>query len=547
MVHSLDLPEITDQIASFLSKKTLFQCLLVSHAWHRAFLPNLWKDVLLQEGDSEQPQILDSLMQHAHFVQELSIDGDGTLSECRVLALNFPRLQKFCPRIHFTCTDEMVDAIKDLVRRQGPLLKTIFLSSDQQWLSETPDRSPWNTIITGCKGHRQLRSLSMFHVAISVEDLDHGAKDLLKELDTLALHFTVLYRSTFDSTLPVWEISGSKVRDLTLVACEHEFPSDHNLTEYRLLLDCQEIRSLTWERYLRDEMVPMAKDLQRGCWPFLENLDFRSLDIRDGDLSEILWSMGRPLRALNANGTGFGPLCSHALLNQLEGEGTNGVDRGSKRHAVGLRYLILQACPAVTGSHIQAFLCSFPKLEQLSARLLKEEDVLADPRPWICTEIKKLELHFALVALDWHTGNYPSEAIAKATRARARTTVFWDRLKELTRLEEFSSGNHLCATRDKNNLIKGGDEQLFPSLQFRLEDDGINSHPGEGLDRLQSWRGLRTLRLMEPAQRVSLLDAEWMVKHWPVLNEVLTYRWHVDDMDHTLIKTFLNAHGVTFY
>ncbi|KAG0043156.1 hypothetical protein BGZ83_011769 [Gryganskiella cystojenkinii] len=576
----------------------------------------------LCEDDNSPPRALDALTRFSYLVQELDI---------------------------YRSWNNILDAAASLVHRQAHLLQSITLTSDQFRVEKSSglspaDRPPWNIIVStltaatcvssSTRTHHhhllllqeqepqrrsRLQSLTLNHIALCPRDLEEaGTRELLIGLETLVLKATVLHRNETTKneyqTLPLWNLEGAKIRHLELVNCEHDYPSDHLETEYGLLLDCQKIRSLNWRRYWQQIQRPVSvqsnlvggaefldeekgkvnvldlfpQDLRRGRWPFLERLDLQSTEIPDRAMAEILSSLGRPLRSLNAISTGFGPLCARALLGQpfdFDQDGKQGHNVGMRawtgpKHSTALEVLYFHACHNVTSAMVQEFLCSFPKLQEFRARLLKEEDVLADPRPWVCKEIKVLELHFAMLNLTTQvdgTGEtipvihvpqlvappFPpfSPTITKRTIPTIPgSTVLLDRLAELTQLVEYSSGNHLYTNRDRNDLIIGEDGRLFPSLLFRLEgnyDKSSCDHPdfahvnndsyhGKGLDRLRTWRQLRRVKLIDPAQQIWLSDAKWMVDHWPLLEEVLSFRWNLMSPDQNEVKDCLNAHGVIY-
>ncbi|GJJ71418.1 hypothetical protein EMPS_03768 [Entomortierella parvispora] len=544
MVHPVDLPEISSHVASYLSNKSLLHCILVNRAWHYAFLPTLWSDV---HFDAMNQQAVDSLARHSHFVKSLSWKSYGSQPDVQILSIDFPRLLSLHANIDKSWDDDMIDAAERLFRRHGHALQTISIFSDESgpnWMISS--RSLWDIAATGCKGYSQLRSLSLDRVCFFVQDLDNESKELLKQLDSFSLNHTVLYRAnSSDPVLPQWGLQGSKIRQLALTNCEHSHPSDHLQTEYQLLADCQEIQSLKWERYLRHSRVSMATDLQRGFWPFLEKLDFQGLEIGDEALAEILWTLPRPLRDLNANHTGFGPLSYRALLNLFEsGEGTS-IARG-QNHASTLERLVLQACRGVSGPQIQSFLCSMPKLKAFSAVLLIEADVLADPRPWVCKQIRNLELNFALLALDAEIGEgYPLESVSRDIISRQKSTCFWKRLKDLSSLEEFSSGNSQNIALDMNDLIVHDNGLRYPFLLFQQGEDHVTSDRNceWGLGTLKTWRKMRRLLLWDSAQVIRLSDAQWMVQNWPHLEEVVAYKWRGTQDG---VKELFEAHGVRF-
>lgn len=120
----------------------------------------------------------------------------------------------------------------------------------------------------------------------------------------------------------------------------------------------------------------------------------------DEELADILLGMGdRPLRELNAERTNFGPLSGKALLwrdgGSGEGKDLRGVIKADDHrfHPCQLDMeVLLVAGSQDSGTMVQQFLCGFPNLKPFTGSYLAGQDVLADPRPWVCKDLQMLKL-----------------------------------------------------------------------------------------------------------------------------------------------------------
>ncbi|KAK3805566.1 MAG: hypothetical protein J3Q66DRAFT_375756 [Benniella sp.] len=77
----LDIPEFMDIVASHLNERDFAHCLLVSKSWRDMFPPRVWRRIhrrfspTVDGGRDISGPEQETLHNHRHFVQELSIEG----------------------------------------------------------------------------------------------------------------------------------------------------------------------------------------------------------------------------------------------------------------------------------------------------------------------------------------------------------------------------------------------------------------------------------------------------------------------------------------
>ncbi|KAG0045724.1 hypothetical protein BGZ83_009035 [Gryganskiella cystojenkinii] len=212
-----------------------------------------------------------------------------------------------------------------------------------------------------CPGPRRLKNLALSSVSIDLETMDASFQNVFKNLNSLTMnavhikHPPAPARTNSDDpwdflfeppplqqppphsikkkappSSSVWKMENNNLRHLTTGSIRHltrlGICGICDKEQYRLVLDSQHLRSLTWNYHWMKEpyQTLFAQDLhiRSGTnsgvllWPFLNCLSFQNSQIPDEDLAEILLAMGteRPLRELDAQFTNFGPKSAEALL-----------------------------------------------------------------------------------------------------------------------------------------------------------------------------------------------------------------------------------------
>lgn len=97
LLSPLDIPHIIKAIAETFTFDDLLSCIIINRAWHRAFIPVLWTDVVTFRGDEEDicaafrsPIYRESLVKHSHHIRALTCTFDAlpALMQSRLDNLN---------------------------------------------------------------------------------------------------------------------------------------------------------------------------------------------------------------------------------------------------------------------------------------------------------------------------------------------------------------------------------------------------------------------------------------------------------------------------
>jgi len=150
------------------------------------------------------------------------------------------------------------------------------------------------------------------------------------------------------------------------------------------------------------------------------------------------------------------------------------------------------------GAAVQDILCSLTGLESFTGYAIRSQDMVLDPRPWVCLGLKSI-----VIAIEILNGN-----------VNGTQKVAMERLGTLTRLQQL---------------------QLRPiygqfSLQFRLT--GF-------LESLETWRDFRTLIFQYVPQELTENDVRWMTEKWPRLHSVIGVLHLEATMDASLKKILI--------
>ncbi|KAG0012962.1 hypothetical protein BGZ82_002338, partial [Podila clonocystis] len=337
MTHALEVHEIAIQIRSFLTRKHLHACILVSRRWHEAFVPFLWEKTQLKEY-YVFPKPGDVLL-HKNLVRYLSYTAFSAVNAVAYHQVTFPNLVSF--RTHFLpwtqwSKDERTlwkkqNPIEGFLERHSPNLQSLTLDSHFDELKDETDEdlehSIWRVILATRQsidtsssvsndGHDcprgfsfPLRSLTLNRVTFHWRELDacNGIWELLKNLDSLTIqiwsHSKIQRSATAPTHHPFDQMAGSKIQYLTLQYCDGG--DSTSWSEFELIRQCQQLRSLFWYNLKCEHDSLLVSGIQAGRWPYLESLHLTLPALTDAQLASMIESMARPLRELTVRGIGF--------------------------------------------------------------------------------------------------------------------------------------------------------------------------------------------------------------------------------------------------
>lgn len=469
-MHPLDIPEIRDHLAQFLSSHTITVCARVSRDWHRSFHFRLWTSVKVVRGGL-RPSVSEA-KQHASFIRKLDIRThnssswftDLTLPNLTDLSLSRP-IKQDQPEVLF-------------LQRHGATLESLTLSS----ISDHCGDQVWTTLATSCT---RLRSLSV-HGAWVEKTQWPAIWDLWSRLKVLELPQGVYLRHpNLNEPMP-WSDLGSHylstLTTLTLTLRNGMTVRD----QIELVTHCPALKSLTWRLPMS---APVHKPL-RSLVEFQSSKDHGSgllvLKMDGGYYSEaelLLFLKMRRQESLVELSLQSGPFGTESWLAL----------RSS--HALclsSLQVLHLRGCSFVDGPMVQDMLSCLSRLREFSAPQISSLDLEEDPRPWACQQsLQHLHLDFKL-------------------ESRAAQRSVFVRLAGLQRLEVLKLGqqNHVPF----QTLLQPSERERGQVLEVEIA-------VGQGLELLDPLKKLREFEMKVP-QTLSSKEIEWMIQHWPALKTV---------------------------
>ncbi|GJJ68451.1 hypothetical protein EMPS_00797 [Entomortierella parvispora] len=444
---------------------------------------------------------LTTLAQHAPFVKCINC-----------LESNSPFQTLLFP----TVTDLSLDQVNvatyfDFIHRHSQTLVRLQLHQKFAGNALTDQESDalWE-IIASCSF---LRSLSVARLQVTQQSWRKWCWPTWSRLTLLRLHFVEIGDASDPDQChnsPAFEkgLWPTKIRHLELL-----LDNSCCLDQLALLKWCPELESLIWfprQSSSQDNLGDFFAAQASHC-PKLDDIkvEYGYSSTQESDLLfPFLFSRTEaglaPLRSLKAapNWAGDGTL--RFLLSHL---------------ASTLQSLELFSATHVRSPMVQDLLCSLPLLESFSARHIHENDVVRDPRSWVCLRLIKFHIGIwmnpakeqpsrpstkdAVTLATTHDGTHPEAAyttVLDVTTYEAGHWHMFERLGALSRIQHFDLGETIFL-----DSLRSSRQTTHRDLQFGLKN---------GLDKLKGWHNLRTLNLTGTNQMMTEEDAWWMKKNW---------------------------------
>ena len=162
-------------------------------------------------------------------------------------------------------------------------------------------------IVRGCCSCSRLKHLTVYNAAIRLDEITDDARRMLMNLESLWSKYVLLVRTmpailisslftiatgTWNLTKSIWQLrnwnskgeeeEGQAVNNIRRLSITGNPTSVQEIEDqYGLIVDCQQLRSLTWTQMTQNGNymgVQIVQDLQAGLWPFLERLDFGQMN-----------------------------------------------------------------------------------------------------------------------------------------------------------------------------------------------------------------------------------------------------------------------------
>ncbi|KAF9319207.1 hypothetical protein BG003_009666 [Podila horticola] len=213
----------------------------------------------------------------------------------------------------------------------------------------------------------------------------------------------------------------------------------------------------------------------------ITHLDISRSTLLDAEISELLVHFPR-LISFSAQGTNIGTKTITVL--------------STGRRSSKLQDLDVTDIKDCQSGWIQKLLCSCSGLLRFRATSIKSRDIVLGSRgasaSWTCLRLE--ELHLSITHIPSST-----DAITMGMWPRFQTLVY-DQLAKLTQLRVLSLGGDSTST------------------WFRTETLELSLASGFG--KLETLRKLRELNFSYMDHRLTMVEVEWMMVHWPCLRKV---------------------------
>ncbi|KAF9923742.1 hypothetical protein FBU30_006202 [Linnemannia zychae] len=477
MTHITDLPnELVVCIGNYLPKHDILAIILTCHKLHTALIHLLWKDITLQKGKLPSP--VSRLVDNASNVQRLHNFG---IIPPEYYHINFPGLVVL--EIHFKGSNpkrlfqgSVQQEINNMeLIRYNPTIQilTIHLAN------YNPSNDFWEAIARTLTHPRSLHLTGVFDLlGRTPVNAFWGAFARFEEVSCAGRDGILL------DLVPPMAFPGLTRFSLAI----NTGYSDINNTIVHLewLKRCPNLTSLRWD--LAESPIPViqfAEALEHSTttttiWQHLKELSLIGITETDEDLAIIIRQLP-PLTRFEIEAKQFGPQCFAWLRICI---------------FQNIQTLHLWECTRVSGQMVLDILQNCVHLKDLEASYVGLSDLLANPHPWVCRELKRLRLYF----------DNDMEPVGEVDNFSP--TVF-QALSRLVHLEDIDVDEDPMWEYSVATMAPV--KKLGPPIQWRLDS---------GLSQLSTLQQLRTLRCEKTFQSARLEDVQWMLQNWPRLREL---------------------------
>ncbi|KAG0046244.1 hypothetical protein BGZ83_008565 [Gryganskiella cystojenkinii] len=556
--HPLLIPDILLHLLEWFDSETLKRSLQVCHLWHNLFVPRFWRRIDYQPG---LPPV-QAFQKHAVHVHEINCESEHAVSALAQTGIVFPNLKTLLLHHRSDYDDYEIkeDSIALLQRHSNAPLKWLRIDAveSEQLLdaiagvSTLEHLSISHLLVTPKKliaWHENLSRLRVLHLQTfgvdfgeyrsadgndeSADSDDESADGDDKSADSDDESADGDYESAdsdddsahgFDeSTIQVFEVLQERLQTVQTQLEEIDIEGD----EEGLLVAT-----------IHNSIIQNSPRLKRLKWSFAETLEYAEDHVFQGPmafLNNAVLLAGKqqqqPLRALQSleslaiPATVFtkdefvvvlGALPALEELNLLRTNFDQDAWQALRNHAPRylntLKVLNIQCCEFLNPSVVQDILCSATGLETLRADYINDRSLVTDPRPWVCTGLKILEMEIVVKDL-------------------ANGPMILSRLGALTQLEELRLNGIMNLFYYNAQDLRASGYYSNAQLHFTLE---------HGLDQM---RQLSKLKVFQgPTRSAECLpwgtaEARWVLQHWVQMKNLSV---KVDQEASNLLKPILS-------
>ncbi|KAG0039456.1 hypothetical protein BGZ82_008194 [Podila clonocystis] len=554
----LALPEIRIHIGQFLDTRDILACILVCHAWAKNFSGFLWSTITFDKAIQEK-LTKDNFQRHESHIRKLTLLDHGSFlddawagSHCNnvsYLAI-FPDLTVLSTRRRLLLLQSMeAFHLAENTDREAAE-PTLHPSSHDEVQDPTAVK-----LMRLVEQQRHLRGLSENCAAVSRICSNDFSKQLCRHPNRL-VH---LHLSKWNTTVPELNmlvlnsphLEGLRFKGLVLLtpestqeSIEESSSTSESIATPRQLLQFRQIKRLDLQTFhtstpLLEIDCPEAVSIQLSGYDMAESFSPNSQQQQNSSRAHYghIWNCPKSRTLLYTGQAKVveGPELKDTLTSILQSAhqlskivlactleiGSGVMSRILNDHSNTLTSLHFPYSTGLTSSHILKVLTTCRNLVEFkgSEDYLVGQQLLLDPQPWVCTHLERLRVRFGLstllagtgypgVQLDYalgvsDQGDHAGALFSKEEMMQQEIQALYGQLSRLTRLTVLD----LSGT--------GSVDQITRGIPWTL---------AAGLNQLSTLTNLETLHVTDWEREMGYLEAEWMVRHWPRLDNLYNLR-----------------------
>ncbi|KAF9087955.1 hypothetical protein BGX27_002832 [Mortierella sp. AM989] len=478
--HPLATPEIILLIVTFLDKRSFVKCLRLNRQWYLILLPELWSTIFLHLENLYSFPEDDHIKKHLPLVRELRVFK-------YVVPGSYPWFPEYLSK--WTCPN-LSKLVVNLSWLEGPFPNPSYLTelvrrhqSSLKKLSISHATSiELLAVMAGCT---LLEELTIGELVVIGPELNWVGlwKVLFCRMKTLKLSGR-WFSSLNDGDGPSMNLDEldsapeSKIQDLHMQSSHGGWSI--TLAQLILVLKSPNLVRLNWispplNRSM-DQMPPVAvlnKAMSKGQqYKSLAILNIPCSLFKGAELRDLVYGLPA-LTEIDLSRTNFDEECWRILKEE------------APQSLRILKRLELISCAELPTRIIHDILCSIPSLEVFKGDYVREQDLLEDPRPWVCLEMKTLSL-------------------SMIRRENETVEAILSQLSQLVLLQSLRVWSYLMVIKEYPQLANNEAMVLRQSLKL---------NQGQDLERLKTLRSLKQFSA-SPFTQWTEAEAQWVLKHW---------------------------------
>ncbi|KAG0051466.1 hypothetical protein BGZ83_003751 [Gryganskiella cystojenkinii] len=479
--HPLLTPDILFHLSNHMNFKTLTQSIRVCRLWYDLLVPGIWRRI--EYGRNLFPD--QTLQKHAVHVHKIKFYCEFAMSTLAQTGIFFPRLK--------TLRLNNADNYKE---RHGAItLLERHSNASLEWL--WVDSVASDQLLDAIAGVSTLEYLIIPYISMAPMRWIAWYENLQSRLRVLRLHVCCMDNSNDESAGRKMLLERFQTLHQTQLE-EIEFGGDQGgrflaLIQLLIIQKSPRLKKLKWsflnihsedhehqaQMALLNRAVLTARQQNQKPLEALQKLESLTIPhavfTRD-EFAVVLGALSA-LKELDLTTTNFDQAAWRALRDH------------APRYLNTLKVLDIRYCMDLSGSAVQEILCSATGLEIFRTDYITDSNLVADPRPWVCTGLKILEMNFVVKDLT----NGPT---------------ILSRLGTLTQLEVLNLDGAMSEFRYSPYNLGTSEWKSNQLLHFTLE---------YGLDQM---RGLTNLKIFRtPGTTIQsypwrAAEARWVLQHW---------------------------------